>query len=122
MVDAEWLRPGLGFALGRAGEELGELQVEIGKLQSALSDLQMAMGDTQAAIGKTNRFGLHGKAPVTGRTNDAWLYHSIVTLIRARNNVLGELRRPAAIQREARDVGAAVDNLIHEMDRMRLVT
>lgn len=125
MVDAKWLRPGLGFALGWAGEELGELQVEVAHLQAVLSRLQLNMGGMHAAIGKTNRFGLHSPDPRTGRTNAAWLERVMSEVSPVLDEAFIALRPgglAANIQVEISDAREAIANLIVEMNRMGLVT
>ncbi len=76
MTDARYLKPGLGFAVGRAAEECGEFL---------------------AALGKTLRWGRYSVNPELPpgeqETNQAWLNREIADLREALDNLEAEMER-----------------------------
>lgn len=76
MTDPKYMRPGLGFALGKAVEELGELQ---------------------AALGKTLRWGWESYNPELPldqqETNAGWVCREIADVRGALDNLEREMER-----------------------------
>lgn len=74
MTQQKYMRPGFGFAVGEAVEELGELQ---------------------AALGKTLRWGLHSWNPdlpeAERETNRDWVLREIADVRGALDNLMKEM-------------------------------
>jgi hypothetical protein len=84
MTDPKYMRPGLGFAVGKAVEELGELQ---------------------AALGKTLRWGWDSVNPelplAQQEPNKAWVIREILDVRAALDNLeqeVGKIYEPGNVQ------------------------